>query len=125
MLGVRDAVAVAQAPHPGAVRGIQRGQKFIAESNHSANNEGQRTVRFRTTDGSRRNKILASIAGICDNGNSEMFRSDGGMITNLKDGREIQFRRQGNVYVMDMWVRNPKVKPDVRPKDFARRSRGK
>ena len=54
------------------------------------------------------NKILASIAGICDNGNSVLFRSDGGTITNLKDGREIKFRRQGNVYVMDMWVRNPR-----------------
>ena len=72
------------------------------------------------------NKILASIAGICDNGNSVLFRSDGGTITNLKDGRETKFRRQGNVYVMDMWVRNPKAKPDIgKPKDVARHGRGK
>ena len=71
------------------------------------------------------NEILASIAGICDNGNSVLSRSDGGAITNLKDGRATKFRRQGNVYVMDMWVRNPKAKPDiVKPKDFARRGRG-
>ena len=80
--------------------GFQRGQKFIAASNHSVKNEGQRTVRFRTTDGSRRpmvfevaavNNILASIAGICGNGSSVLFRSDGGTITNLKDGRETKF----------------------------------
>ena len=72
------------------------------------------------------NKILASIAGICDNGNSVLFRSDGGTITNLKDGRETKFRRQGNVYVMDMWVRNPKAQPDiVKPKEFARHGHGR
>ena len=72
------------------------------------------------------NKVMASIGGICDNGSSVLFRTDGGTITNLKDGREIQFRRQGNVYVMDMWVRNPRVKPDIgKPKDFARHGRGK
>ena len=115
--------------------GSKRGQKFIAASNHSVKNEGQRTVRFRTADGSRRqmvfqvaavNKILASIAGICDNGNSVLFRSDSGKITNPKDGRETKFRRHGNVYVMDMRVRNPRAKPDiVKPKDFARHGRGK
>ena len=30
--------------------GSQRGQKSIAASKHSVNSEGQRTVRFRTTD---------------------------------------------------------------------------
>ena len=77
--------------------GSQRSKKFIAASNHSVKNGGQRTMRFRTTDGSRRqmvfqvavvNKIRASIAGICDNGTSVLFGSDGGMITNLKYGRE-------------------------------------
>ena len=72
------------------------------------------------------NRIPASIAEICGNGSSVPFRSDGGTITNIKDGRETHFRRQGNVYVMDMWVRNPKVKPDVgKPKDFTKHGRGK
>ena len=37
------------------------------------------------------NKILASTGGICDNGSSVLFRSDGGTITNLKEGRETKF----------------------------------
>ena len=72
------------------------------------------------------NKISASVAGICDNGSSGLAGSDGGTITIVKDGRETHFRGQGNAYVMDMWIRNPKAKPDVgKPKDFARHGRGK
>ena len=114
--------------------GSRRGQNFVAASNHSLRNEGQRTVRFRTVDGSRRqmvfqvaavNKILASIAGICDNGNSVNFRRDGGTTTHDQSGRETHFRRQGNVYVMDMWVRNPALKGEVgKQVDFARHGRG-
>ena len=74
------------------------------------------------------NKILASIACICDNGNPVLLMSDGGTITNIKDGRGIHFRRQGNVYIMDMWIRNPNPKARLdfgKPKDFARHGRGK
>ena len=53
------------------------------------------------------NKILASVAGICDNGNTVVFTSQGGIIKNTKTGRETRFRGQGNVYVMDIWVLNP------------------
>ena len=114
--------------------GSRRGQKFVAASDHSVKNEGQRTVKFVTTDGSRRqmifqvtavNKILASIAGICDNGNTVLFRRDGGTITNVETGRETNFQRVGNVYCMDMWVRNPHFKPSgtstrARPAEVAR-----
>ena len=109
-------------------------QSFTAASNHKVVNEGQRTVRFRTEDGSRRqmifqvaavNKILASIAGICDNGNTVVFRQDGGTITHMESGRETHFKRKGNVYVMDMWIRNPmylNVKGKSEP--FVRHGRG-
>ena len=79
-------------------------------------NQGQRTVKFSTDDGRRRrmtfqvsavHKILASVAGICDNGNTVVFTSQGGIIKNIKTGRETRFRRQGSVYVMDIWVLNP------------------
>ena len=115
--------------------GSRRGQEFVAANNHKMINQGQRTVRFRTQDGSRRqmvfqvaavNKILASIAGICDNGNTVLFRQDGGTIRHVQTGRETEFRRQGNVYVMDMWIRNPKnASTSKQPMDFARPGRGK
>ena len=114
--------------------GSRRGQNFVAANNQPMKNEGQRTVRFRTFDGSRRqmvfqvaavNKILASIAGICDNGNVVTFRDDGGTITHIQTKRETHFRRQGNVYVMDMWVRNPKFKgTPEKSMDFTRHGQG-
>ena len=96
--------------------GSKRGQNFTTASNNKIPNEGQRTVRFITDDGRRRrmtfqvsavNKILASVAGICDNGNTILFTCTGGTIKSIATGRETKFRRQGNVYVMDIWVANP------------------
>ena len=60
----------------------------------------------------RVNKILASIAAICDKGNEVVFRSDGGYITSLATGKITHFRRLGNVYVLDAWVLNPKYTPE-------------
>ena len=71
----------------------------------------------------RVNKILASVALICDNGNDVTFTKTGGKIRNLKSGRITEFRRQGNVYVMDIWILNPNYvedKPAVKPAGFSR-----
>ena len=101
--------------------GLQRGQKFIAATGKGIKNKGQRTVRFTTEDGKRRrmtfqvakvNKILASVAGICDNGNEVTFTKTDGRIVNVTTGRITQFRRHGNVYVMDIWVMNSQYKDD-------------
>ena len=98
-------------------------------------NKGQRTIKSHTDCGEKRevtcqvarvNKILASIAGICDNGNEVTFRADGGTITHTQTKRETHFRRQGNVYVMDMWVRNPKFNGEPgKSMDFTRHGQGK
>ena len=53
------------------------------------------------------NKMLASIAGICDNGNTVTFTDQGGYIRNVESGRRTTFERKGNVYILDMWVRHP------------------
>ena len=101
--------------------GSKRGQCYQAAAKNGKPilNEGQRTIRFSTmpnNNGEKRkmtcqvaavNKILASVAGICDQGCHVLFRQDGGTIINLKDGTETHFRRHGNVYVMDAWIPNP------------------
>ena len=83
-------------------------------------NEGQKTIKFITDEGQKKkmvcqiakvNKILASIAAICDKHNEVVFRKDGGEITSLTTGQKTPFRRLGNVYVMDAWVLNPKFTP--------------
>ena len=113
-----------------ASEGSKRGQKFIAATGQGIKNEGQRTVKFSTEDGKRRrmtfqvaqvNKILASVAGICDNGNEVTFTATGGRIVSIKNGRITKFRRHGNVYVMDIWVLNPDYKnPDDKTQGFIR-----
>ena len=83
-------------------------------------NEGQKTVRFVTDTGQKKrmvcqvarvNKILASVAAICDKGNEVRFRRDGGDIINLTTMKKTPFRRLGNVYVLDAWVLNPRYVP--------------
>ena len=67
------------------------------------------------------NKILASVAGICDNGNEVTFTATGGRIVSIRNGRITKFRRHGNEYVMDIWVLNPDYKnPDDKSQGFIR-----
>ena len=113
-----------------ASEGSRRGQKFIAATCQGIKNEGQRTVKFSTEDGKRRrmtfqvaqvNNILASVAGICDNGNEVTFTATGGRIVSIRNSRIAKFRRHGNVYVMDIWVLNPDYKnPDDKTQGFIR-----
>jgi hypothetical protein len=79
-------------------------------------NEGQKLIKFTTSDGQKKkvlcqvakvNKILASIAGICDHGNHVLFREDGGDIINQKTFKKTSFKRLGNIYVLDAWIINP------------------
>ena len=73
-------------------------------------------VKFTSSDGQKKtvifqlakvNKALASIAGICDNGNHVLFRQDGGDIIHLSVGKKTPFRRAGNIYALDAWIVNP------------------
>ena len=97
--------------------GQRRGQQFSAAAKDGKPilNEGQKLIDFVTDQGKKKamlcqvarvNKILASVALICDRGNHVIFRSDGGDIVNLKTKVRTPFRRHGNVYVLDAWVEN-------------------
>ena len=99
--------------------GSKRGQTYqaAAKGGKPVVNEGQKTIKFLTESGQKKkvvcqvaavNKILASIAGMCDKGNEVIFRQDGGDIIALATGKRTPFRRVGNVYVLDAWVLNPR-----------------
>ena len=113
-----------------ASEGSKRGQKFIAAAGKGIKNEGQRTVKFSTDNGKRRrmkvqaaqvSNILASVAGICDNGNEVAVTTTGGRIVSVRNGHITKFRRHGKVYVMDIWVLNPDYKnPDDKTQGFSR-----
>ena len=98
--------------------GSKRGQTYqaAAKGGKPIVNEGEKEVKFYTNDGEKRrivcqvarvNKLLASIGEICDKGNDVIFRRDGGDIIHLQSGKRTPFRRHGNVYVMDAWIKNP------------------
>ena len=89
-------------------------------------NEGQKTVKSITESGQKKkvvcqvaavNNILASIAGMCDKGNTVVFTEDGGDIISTATGNKTPCRRVGNVYVLDAWVLNPTWK-DIVSEDF-------
>ena len=107
--------------------GSRNGQtyKAAAKGGKPIVNEGEKVVDFLTMEGVKKrmtcqvagvNKILASIAGICDKGNHVLFRADGGDIIHLKTKKKTPFRRHGNIYVLDAWVENPNWKPDAQSK---------
>ena len=106
--------------------GQRRGQQFSAAAKDGKPilNEGQKLIEFVTDQGKKKamlcqvarvNKILASVALICDRGNHVLFRSDGGDIINLKSKVRTPFRRHGNVYVLDAWVESPDWRGTEKP----------
>ena len=67
-------------------------------------------------------KILKSTAITCDVGGEKgqwvIHTKSGGWIVNVETKRKIPFRRVGNTYFMDAWVRVPdKSKDKVKDKD--------
>ena len=61
-------------------------------------------------------KILKSTAIMCDEGGEKgqwvIHTKSGGWIVNVETKRKIPFRRVGNTYFMDVWVRVPRKGKD-------------
>ena len=79
--------------------GSRRGQTYVAAAKNGKpiRNDWHRTLKFHTVDNEKRkvtcqvaaaNKTLASVAGVCDNGNEAVFRKHGRRDNQLGDGRE-------------------------------------
>ena len=51
-------------------------------------------------------RALCAVSRICDKGNTVTFQAEGGFIEN-PDGVRTHFRRENNVYVMDLYVKEP------------------
>ena len=93
--------------------GSRRGQHFIAANGSRMPNVGQQHLRFSTEDGAAVRltyqvadvkRPLCSISQLCDQGNRVMFtRRGGGVIYNPHTKASTTFRRDGALYVLDMW----------------------
>ena len=94
---------------PGSIAG----QRFVAAGGQRLANQGEKHLHVYMTDGTRArmvmqitdvNRSLASVGLICENNNEVIFRKDGGVIRDLKTGKEIKFDRKGGVYALQVWV---------------------
>ena len=94
--------------------GSRRGQKFAgANPWKRIPNEGEQLLSLRTVNNDPAKityqiadvrRPLTSVGRICDRGNKVIFGRGGGVITNLKTGHSIPVKREGNIYVLEMWI---------------------
>ena len=104
-------------------------QRYVGATGKVVNNKGQRTLKWFTNEGQGRsmvfqmtdvNKILACVAQVCDGENDVLFRKDSGMMIPVGDAKisikpnsnVTHFRRRGNTYAMDAWVKRKGVAKD-------------
>ena len=52
-------------------------------------------------------KPLCAVSKICDQGSRVIFEQNAGYIENLKDGSRTVFKRENNVYILNMWLQQP------------------
>ena len=95
--------------------GSRRGQTYVSASGDRLPNLGEKRLQVTTEEGNKAlatyqvadvTRPLCSISKVCDRGNTVTFTASGGYISG-KNGERTSFRRQNNVYVLDMYLRNP------------------
>ena len=76
-------------------------------------NMGEKQVQYRTFEGHTLSSLfqvadvrkpLLSVPSLTSSGHDVVFNKRGGTITHPKGDRTMRFRRQGGVYILDMWV---------------------
>ena len=93
--------------------GSRRGQNYSPAGGRPIPNEGEQLLSLRTAEGlaapmkfqiAEVRRPLCSIAKLCDRNNRVIFGRGGGIVQNLNSGNCTPFRREGNVYTMDLWL---------------------
>ena len=106
-------------PSPGS----RRGQVYSAAGGKAIANEGEQVIPLISNEGARTQmtyqvaevrRPLCSIARLCDRGNRVVFGRGGGVVQNLSTGRCSPFRREGAIYIMDLWFDTQNPNPFVR-----------
>ena len=96
--------------------GSRRGQEYVTANSVGICNEGEQAVEA-LTDGYKPvrikyqvaevTKALCSAGQMCDQGNVLVFTSTGGYIHHQATQKKTPFAREGNMYVLNTWVRQP------------------
>jgi hypothetical protein len=94
--------------------GSRHGQEFMSASEHELPNLGEQLLAVVMEDGKETNikyqiadvsRALNSVTEICDAGHHVIFGRGGGSIVNIATGKETPFKREGNIYCLDYWVK--------------------
>lgn len=138
--GAAESVApVSLAPWVGMKEsaGSRKGQVYVSASGERIPNLGEKSMEVVTGEGRSAKatfqvadvtRALCSISRVCDQGNRVVFESGGGWIES-SDGRRTAFKRENNVYVLELHVHDPgtgNVDDQAHGRDtsgFARQSR--
>ena len=96
--------------------GSRNGQTYQSASGTKIANEGEKRLQVVTEDGIEAEatyqvadvtRPLSAVSKICDKGNIVVFTQEGGFIQNSMGNRTV-FRRENNVYMMDLYIKAPK-----------------
>ena len=107
--------------------GSRRGQRYSAANGRKIENEGEQHLSLFTSDGlpapmtvqiADVKRPLCSVARLCDRGNRVVFDARGGAVQNLRTGVVTKFRREGGIYMLDLWLDQ---KSEGRSPGFTRR----
>ena len=94
------------------------GRGFCGPSGEPIKNFGQKRVDVRTTEGQARattwqvanvRRPLMSVSKMTKAGNDVRFNDKTPHIHNLKTGEKTVMRKEGNIFVVDLWVRLPRT----------------
>ena len=95
--------------------GSRKGQVYVSASGERIPNLGEKSMEVVTDEGRSARatfqvadvtRALCSISRVCDQGNRVVFESSGGWIESY-DGRRTAFKRENNVYVLELHVHDP------------------
>ena len=104
--------------------GSKRGQKWTSASKHKLKNLGQQSIHACTESGSMTDvlfqvaevsKPLISVSALCERGNRVIFGRAGGVVQNIRTGRQTPFYRQNGIYVLSLWMLDEPEEPFTRP----------
>ena len=107
--------------------GSKRGQTYMSASGDKLPNLGEKKLEIMTTEGQAATatfqcadvtRALCSVSKVCDKGNKVIFEASGGFIES-PEGVRTHFRRENNVYILDMFALEPACQEQS---DFARLS---
>jgi hypothetical protein len=91
-----------------------RGQEFTSASEHDLPNLGEQVLQVVMEDGKETtlsyaiadvSRALNAVTEVCDQGNRVIFGRSGGIIENLQTGKQTPFKREGNIYALEYWVK--------------------